>query len=176
MHQRGNYLGNRSDDSDLEELPHLIEVTNSLWRGGQPTHTGLRQLKSRGIRTIINLREEHLSISQEAALAKELSLEYISLPLRPFDVPSQDSIERFLAVVENDRYHPVFVHCLHGMDRTGLMVALYRLKVQDWSFEPAYEEMLQLGFHEAFVNLRSVVIESAIAWGKLPMDFPPSSR
>ncbi len=175
MHLRGRYLGNRAGDSD-SELPHLIEVTKTLWRGGQPSHAGLKQLKSKGIKTIINLREDDSSISQEAVLAKELQLEYISLPLRPFDIPTQDSIDRFLSVVENDGHHPVFVHCLHGMDRTGLMVALYRLKVQDWSFELAYEEMVQLGFHEAFANLRNVVIESAIAWGKLPMDFPPSSR
>ena len=157
------------------EIPRLARVAPELLRGGQPSRAGLETLKHLGVRTIINLREEETAIELERQMVDSLSMTFLSIPLRPFDVPSSESIETFLARTTDGGSHPVFVHCLHGMDRTGLMVALYRMKVMDWSFEPAYDEMLKFGFHEAFHNLRSVAIESAIAWNKLPAGFPVES-
>ena len=40
---------------------------------------------------------------------------------------------------------PVFVHCLHGEDRTGLVIGAYRMLVERWSFDRAYAEMIAHG-------------------------------
>ena len=41
---------------------------------------------------------------------------------------------------------PVLVHCKHGADRTGCIVALYRIVFQSWSKEAAIDEMHNGGY------------------------------
>lgn len=149
------------------DLPNLQSVSTDILRGGQPTEAGFRLLKDYGITTIVNFREEEISIKHEMAITKSLSLDFVSIPLRPFDVPSQASIEQFLAISQDQKNFPLFAHCLHGMDRTGLMIGVYRLKVSDWSFEDTVAEMLKFGFHSAFTNLSDPLRQYAKALGKL---------
>lgn len=142
-------------------------MTDQIFRGGQPSEEGLNLLKQKGIATIINLREEATAIEAERAYVQSIGLRYISIPLRPFDVPATESIEKFLILIHEKDQQPFFIHCLHGMDRTGLMVGLYRMKYSDWTYERSLEEMLSLGFHQAFKNLSSVLESYAFQWGKL---------
>ncbi|MBZ0187406.1 MAG: tyrosine-protein phosphatase [Candidatus Obscuribacterales bacterium] len=155
-------------DSDKPDLPNFKVVNETLLRGGQPTGAGLDQLKRKGVTTVINLREESASIEFEKEICLTKGLDFVSIPLRPFDIPSPESLERFLAIIQTIDSQPCFVHCLHGMDRTGLAIGLYRLKVDDWNFEQAYEEMLAMGFHEAFSNLTKPLIDLAQELNKVP--------
>ncbi|MBX3073455.1 dual specificity protein phosphatase family protein [Candidatus Obscuribacterales bacterium] len=154
-----------------EHLPNLQFVGAELWRGGQPHSEGFIKLKEKGVKTIVNLREEPNLIAGERAIVQELGLDYISIPLRPFDIPDDQKVEQFLELMKEAKAHSVFVHCLHGMDRTGLMCAIYRMSAHDWTFRDAYDEMLRFGFHEAFDNLRGVVVKHAKSWNKIPHDF-----
>jgi len=159
------YLAESQTD---EKLPNLQLVADELWRGGQPHSEGFIQLKEKGVKTIVNLREEPASIAGERAIVQELGLDFVSIPLRPFDIPEDHKIEQFLELMKDAKKHKVFVHCLHGMDRTGLMCAVYRMSAHDWAFHDAYDEMIKFGFHEAFHNLRGVVLKYAGSWNKLP--------
>ncbi len=55
----------------------------------------------------------------------------------------------------NASEEPILIHCWHGSDRTGLIVALYRIVFQDWSKEAAIDEMVNgdFGHHTIFKNL-----------------------
>ena len=116
-------LSKLTDKANARELPNLSTVTEKLIRGGQPTESGLAILKESGIHTIINLREEDSSIKQERELSQKLDLNYVSIPIRPFETPNNASLEKFLTLSTQKENLPCFVHCLHGMDRTGLMIA-----------------------------------------------------
>lgn len=61
----------------------------------------------------------------------------------------------FLKVIAESENHPVFLHCQHGADRTGVMSAVYRIVVQGWSKEAAIREMTEggYGFHSVWLNL-----------------------
>ncbi len=151
---------------EYESLPNLQKLGTDLWRGGQPYKEGFIKLKDSGIKTVVNLRDEQSNIKEEQILTRELGLQFISIPISPFNVPAEHAIEQFFEIMEETDNHTVFVHCLHGMDRTGCFCALYRMYVHDWSFEDAYAEMLNMGFHEAFENLRQVVVRYGRNWGK----------
>ena len=45
---------------------------------------------------------------------------------------------------------PVLVHCWHGSDRTGIVVAAYRIVFEKWSVEEAEKEFRdeRFGYHE----------------------------
>ncbi len=69
--------------------------------------------------------------------------------------PEEKELVRFLRLVSDESAGPVLVHCQHGADRTGLMCAVYRVAVQNWSKEDALKEMKEgnYNFHGVWQNL-----------------------
>ncbi len=131
-------------------LPNLHRASQDLYRGAQPTAEGMRQLKRMGVKTIVNLRAFHSDRDE----AVEIGLAYEHIRMKAWD-PEDEEVIRFLRVVTDRDRTPVFVHCQHGADRTGLMCAVYRMAVYGWSKEEAIEEMTQggFGFHRVWKNL-----------------------
>lgn len=136
--------------SDIKGLPNFAKISDALYRGAQPTREGFEELKKLGIRTIINLRAGH----SDEKLLKGLGFRYISIPTNTWNL-SDRSTARFLKAVLDPQNAPVFVHCQHGSDRTGTMVAVYRMYVQKWKAEEALKELPVFGFHEIWDNLRA---------------------
>jgi len=134
----------------LEGVPNLYRVSDDLYRGDQPSLQGMRNLKQLGLKTIINLRSFH-SDRQELG---ETGLTYEHIFMKPWH-PEEKEVVRFLKIVTDPRRTPVLVHCQHGADRTGAMVAVYRIAVQGWSKAEAIREMTQggYGFHRVWGNL-----------------------
>ena len=131
-------------------LPNFHKVSDTLYRGAQPTAEGFRQLAALGVRTVVNLRSVH---SDEHALGGEpLRREHISF--KTWHAEDEDVV-RFLKIVTNTNNAPVFVHCQHGADRTGTMCAIYRMAVQGWSKDDAIKEMTAggFGYHTVWKNL-----------------------
>jgi tyrosine-protein phosphatase SIW14 len=125
-------------------LANFAEITPVLYRGGQPHGAGLQSLANMGINTIIDVRLT--GNSKEGAEAKRLGMDFVSLPWHCL-FPKDDAIAKFLAYL---RAHPdkkVFVHCRYGDDRTGMMIAAYRMAVEGWSAADARKEMDAFGFH-----------------------------
>lgn len=152
-------------------IPNFAVVSPSLLRGGQPREGGLAALKNAGVKTIVNLRDGEDDIAEEAEVARSLGLKYVSIPLSVFGGVKKEEIRQFLSIVDSDE--PVFVHCRQGQDRTGTMVAMYRMTQQSWTPERAYEEMRKYGFHPIFLGLRSAVFRTGEELG-LSADRPSS--
>jgi protein tyrosine phosphatase (PTP) superfamily phosphohydrolase (DUF442 family) len=142
-------------------IPNLHLVTPMLLRGAQPSADALLLLKQSGVKTIVNLRNEDVMVKQEAEQAKILGLRYISIPLDVFNRPSDAAIQKFIAIATNPDDQPVYVHCLHGEDRTGTMCAIYRLTQEGWTFDNAYQEMISLGFKPMLGQLTQTVYDYA---------------
>jgi protein tyrosine phosphatase (PTP) superfamily phosphohydrolase (DUF442 family) len=135
------------------ELPgcgNLYKVSDTLYRGEQPTEEGFKELEKLGIKTVVNLRSLHSDRDE----LEGTKLGYEHIRMEAWD-PEQDEIEAFLQIATDPQKQPVFVHCLHGADRTGTMVAVYRIVVQDWDKQKAIDEMQKgpFGFHEIFSGL-----------------------
>lgn len=131
-------------------LPNFHKVSEDLYRGAQPTAIGIKQLKEMGIKTIINLRAFHSDKDEIGNV--EIRYEYISVKTWH---PEEEDVVKFLKIVTDETKTPVFVHCQHGSDRTGLMCAIYRVAVCGWSKEAATDEMIYggYGFHPVWKNL-----------------------
>ena len=122
-------------------IRRFARVDDGLYRGGYPVGR-LDFLKKRGIRTVVNLRSAH----DYRAEAEAAGLNYVHIPLSAGKPPSAEAVRRFLAVVTDPANRPVYVHCRRGADRTGAMVAVYRIAVCGWSAERAVREMESFGF------------------------------
>lgn len=149
---------------EKQGLGNFFKVNDGLYRGKQPTSWGIRELKKMGIKTILSLRSSHSDreLIDDAGLTGQVK--YIRIKTKPDD-PQDDEIVTFLKIAANPANQPVFVHCAHGSDRTGLMVAAYRMAVEGWSREEAIDEMINggFGFHSVFreipAHLRMMDVE-----------------
>ena len=138
------------------DLPNLHKLSDELYRGAQPEEAGFSGLKNLGVRTVVNLRTFHSDRDE----CRDAGLEYVHIPVQAWD-GEDDEVVEFLEVVSNPDNQPVFVHCMHGADRTGVMSAAYRIVVQGWSKEEAIREMTEggFGFHGVWQNLIDYVEE-----------------
>jgi protein tyrosine/serine phosphatase len=139
----------------LAGLENVAEVATGIFRGALPKEEGLRTLKARGIKTIVNLRHYHGASEERTCGA--IGLDYVHIPLSSSRAPHDPDVRRFLRIVTDPRRQPVYFHCWRGKDRTGAMCAVYRVAVQRWSAEEALAEMDAFGPFQAFVALRSYV-------------------
>ena len=62
-----------------------------------------------------------------------------------------------MAIVTDPAARPVYVHCLHGVDRTGTMIAIYRMEIEGWRPSEALAEMEHFGAHGLLHDLRRSV-------------------
>lgn len=128
-------------------VPHLQQVEDGFYRGGRLRPGGMEYLKSLGVKTIINLEQDDDGVlAEERAAADQLGIRQISVPMAYRSAPTDETIDQLLADLQNPALRPIYLHCKHGKDRTGLVVALYRVEVQGWAAAAAYQEMLELGF------------------------------
>lgn len=133
-------------------VPMFAKVSDSLYRGAQPTAEGFAQLKKMGVKTVVSLR----FVMTDALLLRGLGMRYVHLRLDPAH-PEEEDIVDFLKVVEDSANHPIFVHCRQGVDRTGMAVAVYRIVVEGWPREKALAEMDAKGFNDEWVFIERYV-------------------
>lgn len=131
-------------------LPNLHCISSNLYRCAQPSAEGLRAAEKLGIRTVVNLRAFHSDKDE----AKSTSLKTERIRFNTWNAEEEDVVQ-FLKIVTNTNGGPYLVHCLHGADRTGTMIAVYRMAVQGWSKDEAIQEMTQgdFGYHTVWRNL-----------------------
>ena len=145
-----NRPANWAQKIEVAGIKNCFQVTTNLYRGAQPTPEGMRQLKSRGIKTVINLRAWHSDEDKVAGTG----LKSVRFETEPWHA-DEEEVVRFLKVVTDTNNLPVFVHCERGADRTGMMCAMYRVIVCGWTKEAAVAEMKHggFGFNPAWENL-----------------------
>ncbi len=140
--------------SATAQLRLVQEVDKNVWRGSQPlSQKEFDQLGKMGIKVIINIqRLGDKKIAIEEARALELGYKFIQIPMDANQTPTDETIEKILTELQRTENHPVYLHCTLGRDRTGLVFALYRVRVQGWTPEAAYKEWVSMGFSNKFLK------------------------
>jgi tyrosine-protein phosphatase SIW14 len=126
-------------------LPNFGRVTENLYRGGQPTSGGFNTLHAMGVGMVVNLRDDRAEMASEQSQVEALGMKYVGIPWSASQEPSSDQVVAFLDLVRANPHTKIFVHCRRGADRTGVMVAAYRVAVEHKSVAEAVSEMRQ--FH-----------------------------
>ena len=121
-------------------LKNMFKVNRDVYRSKQPDEKDMAMLVAMGIRSVLNLRENH-SDTDEAA-GTELKL--YRVPIETDKVSDAEIIAALRILAECPK--PVLVHCWHGSDRTGCVIAAYRIVFQGWSKADAITELEQGGY------------------------------
>jgi protein tyrosine phosphatase (PTP) superfamily phosphohydrolase (DUF442 family) len=143
-------------------VDNLFLVTDRLYRSAQPTKEGFSNLaKDLGIKTIISLREFH----SDEKLALNAGLVLQRVPINSWNI-GDDKGEKLVRAIRLIRAAEtsgrVLVHCQHGSDRTGAIIALYKMLYLGQDREEAIKEMMEGGF--GFHPIWAVLPE----WGNIP--------
>jgi tyrosine-protein phosphatase SIW14 len=132
--------------SQNDNLPNFQKVDDHVYRGAQPTDSGFKELAQLGIKTIVDLRDvgEH-SQADEEKIVTGLGMRYVSIPMHGLSTPKDDKVAAVQALFNDTTNGPVFVHCKRGADRTGMVVAVYRISHDQWDNKKALSEAKSYG-------------------------------
>ena len=131
----------------LASVANFGRVTLSVYRGAQPTAEGFQALKKLGVEIVINFRDERNKIESERREVETLGMRYVSIPIGASHDPTSKQVAEFLELVRAGPQKRIFAHCHLGADRTGVMVAVYRMAAENWTPEQALKEMRAYHYH-----------------------------
>jgi uncharacterized protein (TIGR01244 family) len=120
-------------------IKNFGKVSEHLYRGAQPDTVGVKNLAELGIKTIINLRPFDKEWATEESDARAAGITFTNVPLKGLSRPTEEQVAKVLSLIDNSP-GPVFVHCEYGCDRTGTIVACYRMRHDHWGAEAAQKE------------------------------------
>ena len=131
-------------------IDNFGRVNPHYYRGAQPKGRDFADLAAGGVKMVIDLAEE--GDPAEEANAKKAGLQFVRIPMTTHESPGPVTIARFLALVNDPANQPVYVHCMGGRHRTGVMTALYRMTGEGWTPLQAFGEMKQYKFGADFLH------------------------
>ncbi|GAA3510130.1 dual specificity protein phosphatase family protein [Aquimarina addita] len=123
---------------------NLYQISDSIYRSEQPSRRGFTELEEKGFKTVLNVRR----LREDIKKAKHTSLKLERIPLKA-GLLSEDDLVQALQVIHTSK-KPILIHCWHGSDRTGAIIAAYRIVVEGWEKEKAIREfrIKAFGYHE----------------------------
>ena len=131
----------------LAGLPNFGRVSDTLSRGAQPKDAGYAELKQQGFEIVVSFREHSDQIAAERRAVEALGMRFVSIPWPPSHSPRTAQVAEFLELLRANPGKEIFAHCQRGAERTGVMIATYRIAAEKWTPQQALDEMETFGFH-----------------------------
>ena len=147
----GPSAANASADLSAVHISNFGRVHASYYRGAQPEGRDYQALAALGVKTIINLTSDDADPA-EPRLTEQAGMHYVHIPMTTHKAPTPAEIDQFLAIVNDEAKQPVYVHCVGGKHRTGVMTAVYRMTTHGWTGDRAFKEMKQYDFGADFLH------------------------
>lgn len=132
-------------------IDNFGRISDAYYRGAQPQGRDYAGLAALGVKTVINLTSDDADVS-EARLVERAGMSYLQIPMTTHRPPTQADIALFLATVSDSARQPVYVHCVGGKHRTGVMTAVYRMSQDHWTADQAFKEMKRYKFGYDFLH------------------------
>jgi len=141
-------------------VANLYRIEDGLYRAAQPTAAGFTELSTLGVHSVLDVAGG----AGDDALAPKGTIRLFHVPMSAWGL-HDDLVLHALRIMADPANRPLLIHCQHGADRTGAMVALYRVVVQGWSKADAIREMNKGGYHHSFLwkNLDRYVNRADVA-------------
>ncbi len=117
-------------------------------------------IDTHGIRTVVDLTIEGDGEAgrqeSESLACREKGVEYVGMPIRGEGVLSSEQLERWLGLLDDPDRRPLLVHCKHGVQRTGMCVAVYQMEYLGYSNRQAIDAAPLFG-HELNPAVRDYI-------------------
>lgn len=154
---------------DVEGLDNAYQVSPELYRSEQPGEEAFAQMEEMGLKSVLNLR----TAQTDSGVTESTNLE-LYLVKTGAATMTEDQLLEALKVIR-DAEPPVLVHCWHGSDRAGAVVAAYRVVFEDWSKDAAIDEYKNGGYGYKkilYPNLAKLIENLDVARMKAELELP----
>lgn len=126
-------------------IDNFARINANYYRGAQPDGDEYAQLAALGVKTVIDLTRDDTQ-PNERSMVETAGMTYVQIPMTTHTAPTRDEVAKFLRIVNDPRSQPVYVHCVGGRHRTGVMTAVYRMSNDGWTADQAFAEMKHYKF------------------------------
>lgn len=131
---------NGQSESIPKRLHNFHKVNDHIYRGAQPSEAGIRELKDLGVKTVISLRDADKNAAIQKRLVESQDMKFINVPLSKWSRPAIADIEKIVTMLKDVSSGPIYLYCHHGADRTGTVIAIYRMLIDGWTYKAAVAE------------------------------------
>ena len=141
-----------SPDLSKIQIDNFGRVNDAYYRGAQPKGRDYADLAALGVKTLVDLTsDEDVDLSERGAVERA-GMQYVRMPMTTHEPPTAAKLTEFLDIVNDPAKQPVYVHCVGGRHRTGVMTAAYRMTAEGWTADKAFQEMKQYKFGADFLH------------------------
>ena len=135
---------------DSIRIDNFGRVSETYYRGAQPSGHDYTDLASLGVKTVIDLQE--YGEKDERGKVEQAGMKYVNIRMNTRINPTEEQVAQFLSIVNDPSKQPVYVHCAGGRHRTGVMTAIYRMSQTGWTSDAAFKEMKQYRFGADYLH------------------------
>lgn len=132
-------------------IDNFGRINPNYYRGAQPKGHDYADLAALGVKTLIDLTGDDAQ-PQEKRMAETAGMAYVRFPMTTHTPPTAETVAQFLKMVDDPARQPVYVHCVGGRHRTGVMTAVYRMSHESWSPDQAFAEMKRYKYGADFLH------------------------
>jgi protein tyrosine/serine phosphatase len=132
-------------------IDNFGQVSPTYFRGAQPQGQDYADLAALGVKTVIDLTDDDGQAGEKASVERA-GMTYVRIPMSTHESVSNAKATQFLGIVDDAAHQPVYVHCVGGRHRTGVMTAIYRMTNEGWTADKAFAEMKQYKFGSDFLH------------------------
>lgn len=142
---------------ELPGVPNFHQVNDHVFRSGQPADGSWQNLSKLGVKIVIDLRrpDEH-STAAEAQAVTAAGMQYVNVPMKGVVAPSPDQMAKVLSILDSSE--KILVHCHRGADRTGAVIACYRISHDNWQNQRALAEAKAFGMRWTQMGLKRFIM------------------
>lgn len=150
--------------------PYHFKVVkkNVLYRGGSQEMYNLHYLQHKyDLKTIVSLRAKNEPgfrsdwYQKETDFCEDNDIQFYNIPMGGKEPPTDKQVKQWLGILNNESNYPVYVHCAQGVKRTGIMVALYEISINQKDPQMVWDELPRFGHDldkESFQPLKDFVL------------------
>lgn len=130
---------------------NITKVVDQVYRGPSPeTEDDYKALLKLGVKYLLDLQTGAQWFGDGSPLEEAWNADWHGIrcyahPLSGITPPTKIQLEDACKFIRH--YQPVYVHCKQGVDRTGMVIAWFRMDNHDWTKLQAVNEMIAMGFH-----------------------------
>jgi protein tyrosine/serine phosphatase len=132
-------------DPSRIRIDNFGRINSNYYRGAQPNGHDYSDLAALGVKTLIDLTGDDAQANEEAMVATA-GMTYVHIPMTTHQSPTPETLTHFLKIVNDPGRQPIYVHCVGGRHRTGVMTAVYRMSQDGWTADQAFAEMKRYKF------------------------------
>jgi len=140
----------QANGEKLSNIKNFGRVNETYYRGAQPEGRDYADLATMGVKTVINLTSGDAQ-ANEQSMVESAGMKYHQIPMTTHEPPTTAKLAEFMKIVNDPASQPVYVHCVAGKHRTGVMTAVYRM-THGWTADQAFKEMKQYKFGADFLH------------------------